>query len=147
MSEIPSDVINVEMVNELSEIERLSLIIDEFVERNGLSPKVAFELNVALDEILTNVITHGYDDSGPYPIQVRGRLEDGFMTIEVEDGGREFDPLKASEPDLDSGVEERPIGGLGIHLVRQLTDRLEYRRLEGRNLLTMWKAARPQTAC
>ncbi|MBK8316480.1 MAG: ATP-binding protein [Acidobacteria bacterium] len=97
-----------------------------------------------LDEILTNVISYAYEDADQHLINIRGKLADGFLTIEVEDDGREFDPLKSDNPDLDSGLQERPIGGLGIHLVKKLTDQLEYHRQDGKNLLVMRKIANRQ---
>ncbi|MBK7599618.1 MAG: ATP-binding protein [Acidobacteria bacterium] len=144
MPETGSDIFIATIKNDLSEIERLSLIIEDFVESRNLSIKTAFEFNVALDEILTNVISYAYEDADQHLINIRGKLADGFLTIEVEDDGREFDPLKSDNPDLDSGLHERPIGGLGIHLVKKLTDQLEYRRQDGKNLLVMRKIANRQ---
>ena len=144
MPETGSDIFIATISNDLSEIERLSLIIEDFVESRDLPVKMAFEFNVALDEILTNIISYGYEDAEQHLINIRGKLADGFLTIEVEDDGREFDPLKSENPDLDSGIHERPIGGLGIHLVKKLTDQLEYHRQDAKNLLVMRKIANRQ---
>jgi anti-sigma regulatory factor (Ser/Thr protein kinase) len=130
--------IAVAIKNDLSEIERLSHIVNDFVTCNHLPSKVAFDLNLALDEILTNVISYGYD-GGEHLINIRGAVADEIITIEVEDDGRPFDPLATPEPDLNAALDERPIGGLGIHLVRKLTDQQEYRRHEGKNLLILKK--------
>jgi len=125
--------------NTLSEIERLGQVVEEFAALHHLPPPLAFEINVALEEILTNVISYGYDDSNEHDIIVRLSCNEGEVTAEVEDDGRPFNPLGAAEPDTNKLLEERPVGGLGIHLVRKLMDRVEYRRPQGKNLLMMKK--------
>src|SRR6185295_7891269 len=102
-----------------------------------LSAEISHNLKVALDEILTNVISYAYADGGEHSIITRFALEQGELTVEVEDGGRPFNPLNAPEADTKQSLEERPIGGLGIHLVRKLIDELQYRRQNDRNILTM----------
>ncbi len=126
--------ISIQIKNNLSELESLNKVVAEFAERHHLSSKVLFNLNLALEEILTNVISYGYDDNDEHQIIVRLFLEQGQLTVEVEDDGRPFNPLEAPEPDLNKSLEERSVGGLGIHFVRKLMDNLEYRRQEGRNL-------------
>jgi len=126
---------SIQFKNNLSELERLNLILAEFGERYHLPSKVLFNLNLALEEILTNIISYGYDNREEHEIIVRLSLEQGELTAEVEDDGRPFNPLEAPEQDLNKPLEERPVGGLGIHLVRKLMDELTYQRQEGRNLL------------
>jgi anti-sigma regulatory factor (Ser/Thr protein kinase) len=125
--------------NKLSEIERLGQVVEEFAALHHLPPNLVFEINVALEEILTNVISYGYDDSGEHEIMMRLSCKGDEMTAEVEDDGRPFNPLEAAEPDTSKPLEERPVGGLGIHLVRKFMDRVEYRRRQGKNLLVMKK--------
>jgi len=134
--------IYVELKNDLSEIERLSQIVTEFGELHHLPPKGLFAVNLALEEILTNVISYGYQDSGEHQIIIRIFLKEGELTVKVEDDGLPFNPLEVPEPDTGKPLEERPVGGLGIHLVRNLMDGLEYRRQEGKNVLVMKKKAR-----
>ena len=129
-----TNTICIQLKNNLSELESLNKVVAEFAERHHLSSKVLFNLNLALEEILTNVISYAYDDKDEHQITVRLFLEQGQLKVEVEDDGRPFNPLEAPEPDLSKSLEERPVGGLGIHLVRKLMDELEYRREEGRNL-------------
>jgi sigma-B regulation protein RsbU (phosphoserine phosphatase) len=140
--EMTGETISVELKNRLAEIERLSQIIDAFGKRHHLTSQVLFNLSLALEEILTNVISYGYADSDEHRIIVRLSLKQGELTAEVEDDGRPFNPLEAPEPDVERSLGERPIGGLGIHLVRKSMDRLEYRREEGKNLLVMKKRAK-----
>ncbi|QQS49153.1 MAG: ATP-binding protein [Acidobacteriota bacterium] len=127
------------IVNDLTEIGRLGRLVDEFIEGHRLPAKTAFEINLALDELLTNTITYGYDDGLEHRIHIRGSLVDGRIRIEIEDDGRAFNPLEAAVPDLEAPLVERPIGGLGIHLVRQLTDLIEYRRAAGKNIVILNK--------
>jgi anti-sigma regulatory factor (Ser/Thr protein kinase) len=136
-----SEKIFIELKNNVGELERLSQILTQFGEANKLSPKVLFAINLALEEILTNTINYGYKDNHEHKIKLAISLEYDELTVKVEDDGQAFNPLEAPEPDTDKPLQERQIGGLGIHLVRNLMDKLEYRRWEGRNMLVMKKKA------
>jgi sigma-B regulation protein RsbU (phosphoserine phosphatase) len=125
--------------NKLSEIERLGQVVEEFAALHHLPPNLIFEINVALEEVLTNVISYGYEDSDEHDIMMRLSCEEGEVMAEIEDDGRPFNPLEAAEPDTNKPLEERPVGGLGIHLVRKLMDDVEYKRQQGKNLLMMKK--------
>lgn len=130
--------------NDLAEIPRLAEIIAEFCGRHGLSADVEFDLNLALDEIIVNVIRHGYQDQGPHEIGVSFALDGGELTVSVEDDGVPFNPLEAPPPNLNVPFEERQPGGLGIHLVKNLMDELQYQRRGDRNVLTMKKNLWPR---
>jgi serine/threonine-protein kinase RsbW len=131
---------SVTLVNDQSEVERLSRLVEAFGEAEGLQPESIFSVNLALDEVVTNIIRYAHDDDRrEHPIVVRLALEHGVLTAQVEDDGRAFNPLEAAVPDIDASIEERPIGGLGIHLVRSVMSSVEYRREVGRNVLTMKK--------
>ena len=132
-----SETIVVELKNDLREIERLARIADDFGRRHQLNAETLHNAKVGLDEILTNVISYAYADGGEHSIITRFSLEQGNLTVEVEDDGRPFNPLNAPEPDTKQLLEERSLGGLGIHLVRKLIDELEYRRQNDRNILIM----------
>ena len=125
--------------NQLTELERLSAFVDQFGERNGVGDGDLFAIKLALDEVVTNVIRYGHEDAGEHEIVVRIAREAGELAVEVQDDGRPFDPLGVAAPDLDTPLAERPLGGLGIHLTRKMTDGLEYRRQGNRNVLTMRK--------
>ena len=126
--------------NELEEIRLLAEAIELWGEENGIPGKTLFQLNLALDELLTNTITYGYPEGGEHEIMLRlipeGEKE---LLIEIRDDGLAFNPLEVKAPDLKQDIEERPIGGLGIHLVRQMLNELEYRRENGQNILLMRK--------
>jgi serine/threonine-protein kinase RsbW len=128
--------------NDLSEIERMSQLLAEFGERWHLPAKPLLDLNLAIEEVVANVITHGYEDYEEHQIGVTISLEDKDITVKVEDDGRPFNPLEFPEPDLTRPLEEKALGGLGIHLVRNLTDGLDYKRQQAKNLLVMKKIMR-----
>jgi len=127
------------LTNRMAEIPRLSRLVSQFWTRHALPPPAENDVNLALEEALANVIMHAYPGGGRHEITVRLGLEPGSLTVAVEDDGVPFNPLEASQPDIQSPVEQRRVGGLGIHLVRHVMDRLEYRREDGRNRLLMTK--------
>ncbi len=114
--------------NNLSEVERLGQVVAEFAELYHLPPNLGFDIYMALEESLTNVISYGYDDSDEHEIMIRLSCQGEEVTAVVEDDGRPFNPLEAAAPDTSKPLEERPVGGLGIHLLRKLMDDVEYKR-------------------
>jgi len=131
--------LEIKLNNKVSELERFNQTLREFGQHHGLAPRLVHDLNLALEEILTNIISYGYTDNREHEIKVRLSVQPGEVKAEVEDDGQPFDPLAAPEPDAAKPLEERTIGGLGIHLVRKLMDGLEYKRQGDRNLLTIKK--------
>ncbi len=125
--------------NRLSELDRLAEELTAFGHAQRLPEPVSQALHLALDEIVTNIISYGYDDQADHQISLRLSLVGGEVTAEVEDDARPFNPLEAPPPDLTAPLEERSEGGLGIHLARTVMDRLEYRRQNGKNYLVMRK--------
>jgi anti-sigma regulatory factor (Ser/Thr protein kinase) len=132
-----SEKLEIKLSNKLSELERFNQILTEFGRRQGLAPKVMHDLNLAVEEILTNIISYAYTDGREHEIRVRLSAQPEEVRAELEDDGKPFNPLEAPEPDTAKPLKERTIGGLGIHLVRTLTDGLEYKRQGDRNLLTI----------
>lgn len=117
--------------NDLQEIERVSQFATEFAEETGLPERIEFAMNLALEEILVNIINYGYEDGAVHEVGVRIEIDaDGALVLEVEDDARPFDPTNMPDVDLEESLEDRNIGGLGIHLVRTLFDDFEYHRRE-----------------
>ena len=108
---------------------------------DGLADEITFKMALILEEAVTNVINHAFADLPP-PHMIRVRLDIAIERIvaEVVDNGRPFDPLARPDPDLSRPIEEREPGGLGILLMRRMTDRIEYRRSNGDNRLLLEKA-------
>jgi anti-sigma regulatory factor (Ser/Thr protein kinase) len=126
-------------VNRRTEIERVVQLAERFGEEHQLPAEVVMSIHLVLDEVVANIISHGYDDTAEHQIHVTLALDESVLTIRVEDDGRAFDPLAAPPPDLDLPLEERPVGGLGIHIVRSVMDAVEYQRDGDRNVLIMKK--------
>lgn len=141
--------VELQLVNRLEEIPTLHARMEQLGEELDLSPEVVNAVNLSLDEVLTNLVMHGFDDDAEHHIDVRVALldDDQQLRLEVEDDGRPFNPLEeAPEPDTQASLDERAIGGLGIFLVRQMMDHLEYRRVDGRNLLILVKSLQENAA-
>ena len=121
-----------------AELTRLQAFADEFAHECGLPDAERSRLLVILEELFTNAVTHGH---GPHSaggnIIMALRWRTNRLGISFIDDGPPFDPLAFGAPDLDAAGEERPIGGLGIHLFRSLVDQARYRREGGRNHLRL----------
>jgi serine/threonine-protein kinase RsbW len=125
--------------NRRSEIARVCRLVEGFGEAQGVPPDLIFKVNLALDEIMTNIVLHAYDDPGDHDIRLELDLAENALTITVEDDGRPFDPLSVPPPDLELDAESRGIGGLGLHIVRSIMDGVEYHRDGRLNRLVMVK--------
>lgn len=123
--------------NDPTESRQIEGWIQSFTEAARLSPAARNAFDLVLVEWITNVISYAYDDAREHWITVRFLTSPGQARVEVEDDGREFNPLTLPSVDTGAPLEQRAIGGLGVHLVRQLMDSVEYRRAGGRNILTM----------
>lgn len=130
---------SMQVKNDLSEIESICRNVEEFGETHQIPPDVIFNLNLSLEEIFVNIVSYGYEDKNEHFVKISMSLVDDELIVEVEDDGRQFNPLEMPEPDLEQTLEERAVGGLGIHLVRNLMDELDYKRTDGRNILIMKK--------
>lgn len=113
--------------------------VEELGQREAWPDSLTFKVNLVLEELGLNILTHGGKSSDRRPeIEIVLTSEDDVLTIEVLDDGQPFDPLEdAPNPNVDASIEDRSIGGLGIHLVRTLMDDLRYQRDDGKNHLTM----------
>jgi phosphoserine phosphatase RsbU/P len=132
-------VMELTLANRSSELQRLASEIEQFAQSHRIPDTDVQALSLALDEVITNTISYGYDEHATHEIRVRLTLAGDRLSAEVEDDGRPFNPLTAPQPDLTSTIEDRPVGGLGIHLVRSLMEQVVYRRESGKNHLIMSK--------
>ena len=96
-------------------------------------------LNLALEEAVTNVILYAYPEGSDGLVDVEAIMSKDKLKFIISDSGKEFDPTAAPEADITLGVEDRPIGGLGIYLVRNIMDSVSYERTDGKNILSMTK--------
>lgn len=125
--------------NRLLELDRLADSVEAFGEAHGLPAKLRFQIRLVLDELLTNIISYGYADEAEHDIDVRMGQQGRRLRFVLEDDARPFDPLTAQTPDLGAEPAQRRIGGLGIHLVRTIMDRVAYERVGDTNRLILEK--------
>ena len=108
-------------------------------EEFSLTPDVIFNLNLVLEEAVANVINYAYPKEEHESIYLSAKLQEGSIVFVLTDTGKEFDPTMAPEADITLSAEDRPIGGLGIFLIRQIMNEVKYERIEGKNVLTLGK--------
>jgi len=125
--------------NNLTELDALCEHVTSFCKSSGVSKRQTFEINLALDELFTNIISHGFTDGNEHHVHIHCVDEDGVLKITIEDDGVPFNPTDAPHPNLKCAFNDREIGGLGIHLIRSYMDCIEYRRESGKNVLTLTK--------
>lgn len=125
------------LTNDINEIPQLGEWIESLGDRLGLAPDKVFNLNLALEEAVVNVMNYAYPDQTGMPVWLTADDTDGSLRFTLEDEGVPFDPTQQDAPDITLDVDERPIGGLGIFLVSQLMSKVSYEYKGNRNCLTM----------
>ena len=141
MNEVLDDpFIEISLANDLREIAAAAAKIDAFCEAHTLASQIAYAVNLAIDEILTNTISYGYDDDETHRIELILRLEGEALVVVIVDDSRAFDPSLAQQPDIGASVEDRDLGGLGLFLVQQMMDGVAYQRVDDCNVVTLTKS-------
>lgn len=126
--------------NRIEELPGVSEAVETLGREEDWPPDVSYAVVLALEEVATNVVRHGGGEEGTSEIEVEVISTDEEVRVEVRDSGKPFDPFHdAPEPDIDATLEDRQIGGLGVHFVKVLMDEASYRREDGRNHVTMVK--------
>lgn len=125
--------------NELEQLTRLYEFLNQQATAYGWEEQLLMQIKLAVEEVVTNVILYAYPGKKDQDIRIDMSLENGLLTIVITDNGIAFNPLEREEPDISLPMEERPIGGLGIYLVKQLMTNVTYTRSSGKNTLTMTK--------
>lgn len=125
--------------NNLSEIRKVREGIEDFGRSNKLSKEDTFDANLALEEIVVNIISYAYKNNEERLIEVDLKVNEVELEMKVKDDGKQFDPLAKSAPNCKVPLEQKEPGGWGIHLVRNIMDELEYRRRNEKNILIMRK--------
>ena len=131
--------VELKLPNSLAALTELHAVAGEFCRQWAIHPDIAFKVDLVLDELFTNIVRYGYDDNGFHEIVVRFKGGHDRIRISIEDDARHFNPLLAPEVDIDAPASERRIGGLGIHLVRNLMDQVRYQRRPVGNRLIVIK--------
>ncbi len=121
--------------NQRSEIARMFSLLEGFCQSHGISEDDMFNVRLVLDEAVINVIVHGYEDTREHAINVGLTLDGPFLAIHIDDDGVAYNPLDAPPPRFDLPIEQRRIGGLGVHIMKTLAKSVEYTRDSERNNL------------
>ena len=137
MSTEPGDVFERHFYNRLDDLSRVTEDAVRFIEGRKVGDRAVYLANLAIEEMATNILKYGYDDTAVHEILLRLEIHPGALRLVLEDDGHEFNPVTAPEPDVSGPVEQRAPGGLGIHLVRKLVGQMDYERCGGRNRLTV----------
>ena len=122
-----------------SQLAALNQFLREFWTTAELEPARLRSFELALEEIFLNIAMHGSRPGNARRVEVSLSLDPDAVTMTVEDDGPQFDPLSLPQPDVMASVADRRVGGLGVHLVRQVMDTVSYARIAGRNRLSMSK--------
>ena len=130
--------------NDIETIPQLNEFIDTVAEEIGLDMSLTMSLNLAIEEAVVNVMEYAYLEGEQGNVDIEVSADDRWLTFIISDNGIPFDPTTQKDADTTLSAEERPIGGLGIFLVRQLMDSINYQRKDGKNILTLSKKMESQ---
>ena len=130
---------DIDIRNELPEIKRVTEAFEEYAEKVGIPTPITMKVNLVFDELLNNIISYGYPESGEHKISIRVEKSPDRLLIVVEDHGVPFNPFTQADVDTDLSVDDREIGGLGIHLVKNVMDEFSYERHLDTNVVTLIK--------
>ncbi len=125
--------------NKISELDKIRDALEEMAAAWGLPPQVSMSVNLALEEAFTNIVNYAYDDDGRHEITLDFHMRDNELHIAIRDDGRPYDPTVQDEPDIALPATDRPIGGLGIFLIKKIMDEVRYERKDDKNQLFLKK--------
>ena len=127
------------LTNDLKRVPRLNTFIDEVCEANGFDMATTMQINLAIEEAVVNVMNYAYPEGTKGDITIETKANNNEVFFIISDTGKPFDPTAKAEVDITLSAEDRAIGGLGIHLIRQIMDHINYERVDGHNILTLIK--------
>ena len=134
-----SEPLNLQVRSDFNAIAPANDAASDWLGKQNAGPSVSYFVRLAIEELVSNCVKYAYDDHGEHIIRFRLSIEDETLTMIVVDDGHAFDPLSVSPLDLSQDSDERPIGGLGLHLLRKMADTMEYERRGSTNRLTLTK--------
>ena len=130
--------------NKISELEKVAQFVEEIGEELGLNMELQMNLNLVMEEMVSNVIFYAYPEGEDAEIELLAKSDGKELTFVLSDQGKEFDPTAKEDANPDINPADREIGGMGIFIVKNIMNKVTYQRLEGRNLLTMTKGIEDQ---
>ena len=133
----PSAELSIALSSRLPELAELAIKVEEFLHSCGVPDATILQINIALEELLTNTIKYGHRDGASHPIGVSLAVALGRITVAIEDEAAPFDPFARPPVDTAAPLDDRNPGGLGIHLVKEMIERVDYQRVAGRNCVTL----------
>ena len=125
--------------NEVEELPNLAEKIEKLGESWDLSQAITMNVNLVMEEALSNIIFYAFNDKKKHEIEIYVSIKKNKLTITFKDDGVPFNPLSQQKPDINLSAEERPVGGLGIFLMSQIMDEMHYNRQKNKNILTLAK--------
>ena len=129
----------VQITNQRDQVDTVRKFFDDYSKENKLTEKTVHDIQMALDELLTNIVNYGYEDSDEHKIDVRFGINDDAVRVEIIDDSKPYNILEQENPDISLSVDDKPIGGLGIFLIKKLMSNVDYYTKEGKNHLVMTK--------
>jgi serine/threonine-protein kinase RsbW len=126
-----------DFLSDRAELTKIEPFTADFAAAAGVPDKDLFALQIVVEELVTNVIDYGGVPAGEPAARVDLEVADGVLTMVITDSGREYNPLLREDPDVTLSAEDRPIGGLGVHFCKKLTETQSYARTAGKNILTL----------
>jgi len=125
--------------NQVNDLEHVAQFVEEIGEELGLSSELQMNLNLVMEEMVSNVIFYAYPKESDASIELVAESNGKELTFVLSDHGREFDPTIHDPVSMDINPADREIGGMGIFIVKNIMNQVTYQRLKGKNLLTMTK--------
>lgn len=125
--------------NDIQELVQLNLFVDGICNELHLDNEMQMNLNLALEEVVSNVILYAYPEKSNEKISISAQMTNGLLVFTISDSGLAFDPTAVPEADVTLSAEERQIGGLGIYIVKNIMNEVTYQRMDEKNVLTLKK--------
>lgn len=137
------NILSITIVNQISELTRLMQAVNQALAEHSLAEDTIFAVDLAIDEMVVNLMRYGYSDAAEHSIEVSLSLLEDAVVVTISDDARPFDPTCVPTPEVDIPIEQRPIGGLGIHLARSVSKSMCYQRVGSTNLLVIHISSSP----
>ncbi len=125
--------------NRRGEFGRVVEAVDRVAVEHHLAPEVVMDMQVALDEVLANIVDYAYSDDAEHEIRIRLNIHGNVLEATIEDDGMPFNPLESTVADIHAPLRQRRIGGVGLHFVKNLMSEVRYNRVGDRNRLVLRK--------
>ena len=129
--------VSITLENKMGELATLASALKSFGDASRISKGVMYDVSLVIEELFTNIVSYGYKDARVHTIKIDIRVDGREVEIQIEDDAIPFNPLEAPGIDAEKPLEERQIGGLGLHLVREMVDKISYERVDGKNVLNV----------